>query len=270
MKELPIRTEMWGDPYFVSLNKEEKLLWVYLLTNPSINIAGIMREGILLLAMHCSITPDEASSAMERFVTDKKVLYQDNFIFVTNWIEYHCYTERVRAGVDKCIDSIPEWFQSEVRDVLMGLDTHSSPIPVGIDTHVSKSNSKSEDNNNDNILKTKSNSDSKPEKIFDWELIKKVWNEFADMFDNIKAVNKITTTRKAKIKTRSGEGFDLIEKQPEVLEAITNSDFLQGKSGGRKWSINFDFLFHNDTNWVKIIEGGYGGKGGNSKGNAEF
>jgi len=29
-------------------------------------------------------------------------------------------------------------------------------------------------------------------------------------------------------------------------------------------------FIHNDTNWVKVIEGGYGGKGGNSKGRAEF
>jgi len=266
MKQLSIKTNMWADPWVLSLNKEEKLLWVYLMTNPSINIAGIMREGVPILAMYCSLTNDEVTSAMERFVADKKVLYQDNFIFVINWIGHHCYNPSVMVGAKACIADVPEWFRSEIEVTLGGVYTISTPSPGGVDTHVNSNSN----NINNNTLNTKSNSDSKPEKTFDWELIKETWNKIAAEFDNIKAVNKITTTRKAKIKTRSEEGFDLIEKQADVLKAITDSDFLQGKSGGRRWSISFDFLFHNDTNWVKIIEGGYGGNGGNGKGNAEF
>ena len=266
MKQLSIKTEMWADPWFVPLNREEKLLWVYLITNPVINIAGIMREDINLLAFHCSIDVDDAKAAMDKFVTDKKVLYQDNFIFVINWMEYHCYNPSVLVGAKACIADVPDWFRAEIEVTLGGVDTVLTPSPGGVDTHVNSNSN----NINNNILNTKSNSDSKPEKTFDWELIKETWNKIAAEFDNIKAVNKITTTRKAKIKTRSEEGFDLIEKQADVLKAITDSDFLQGKSGGRRWSISFDFLFHNDTNWVKIIEGGYGGNGGNGKGNAEF
>jgi len=264
MKQLSIKTNMWADPWFSSLNSEEMLLWVYLLSNPTINIAGIMREDINLLAFHCRIDSYAAKDAMDRFVTDGKILYKDNFIFIIKWMEYHCYSDKVINGAEACIAEVPVWFQSEIREALDSIDTLLIPYPDSIDTIYSNSNN----NINNNILNTKSNSDSKPEKIFDWELIKETWNKIATEFDNIKAVNKITTTRKAKIKTRSEEGFDLIEKQPEVLKAITNSDFLQGKSGGRKWSINFDFLFHNDTNWVKIIEGGYGG--GSGSGNAKF
>ena len=263
MKQLSISTNMWSDPYFVSLDCKEKLLWMYFLSNPVINIAGIMREGVKSLSMQCAIEDYEVEFIMEKFVADKKVLYQDNFIFVINWMEYHCYNPSVLVGAKACIADVPEWFRTEIEVTLGGVDTILTPSPGGVDTHVNSNSN----NINNNTLNTKSNSDSKPEKAFDWELIKETWNKIATEFDNIKAVNKITTTRKAKIKTRSEEGFDLIEKQPEVLEAITNSDFLQGKSGGRKWSITFGFLFHNDTNWVKIIEGGYGG---NSNKNAKF
>ena len=87
--------------------------------------------------------------------------------------------------------------------------------------------------------------------------------EIADMWNsicpNLPKVEKITDKRKAKIPIRVKEmgGWD---KAKPILENIflkvRQSKFLNGDNN-RAWKCNFDWVFENGSNWVKIYEGNY-------------
>jgi len=85
-------------------------------------------------------------------------------------------------------------------------------------------------------------------------IIVEKWNEFC-FYNNLSKVLKVTEKRKKAIIKRTKDSnfdFDLI------LKKISQSDWLLGKSSN--WCVTFDWIFENDGNFVKILEGNYQNK----------
>lgn len=81
-----------------------------------------------------------------------------------------------------------------------------------------------------------------------------VWNSFAKE-NNLSQIIKLSNKRKKSIKARIKEPeFDLFN----ILEKIKNSNFLIGNNE-RGWKVDFDFVFGNANNYLKILEGKYDG-----------
>ena len=89
------------------------------------------------------------------------------------------------------------------------------------------------------------------EEKFDVVAVVKLWNGHTTSFSKVKALSK---TRKEKIKLRIKE-WGSKERYIALLDAAEASDFC--KSGS--W-FNFDWLIHNDNNWVKLEAGNYRNK----------
>lgn len=78
-------------------------------------------------------------------------------------------------------------------------------------------------------------------------------------------VISLNDTRRKHITARWNEwGKDdeqRFEKARAVFTEIEKSDFLTGRTNSeRKWTCTFDWIFQNDGNWVKILEGVYRNK----------
>lgn len=80
---------------------------------------------------------------------------------------------------------------------------------------------------------------------------------------DLPSLQGLSETRRAKIKSRWAKiksrwaefGGDPMATYKALLGKIRASRFLQGKTG--KWRAKFDWLFENDTNWRKVLEGQY-------------
>ena len=84
-----------------------------------------------------------------------------------------------------------------------------------------------------------------------------MWNETADKVPGMPKVAKLTDERKRKIaqRIREMDGKDIgkaMETYASVLDKIPQSSFFT-----EKWQPDFDWLFVNGSNWVKILEGNY-------------
>jgi uncharacterized protein YdaU (DUF1376 family) len=66
---------------------------------------------------------------------------------------------------------------------------------------------------------------------------------------------RLTDARKTKIKIRLAEAGSM-EKLCELFRKMEASRFLKGDNP-RGWKATFDWLFENEKNWVKVIEGNY-------------
>ncbi|MCP4019877.1 MAG: hypothetical protein GY735_27650, partial [Delftia sp.] len=77
------------------------------------------------------------------------------------------------------------------------------------------------------------------------------WNKFAQRY-GLPRVEKLTSSRKSRIKSRLAEGFDW----DKILSKISESSFLRGDNN-RNWKVFFDWLFVNENNWLKVAEGHY-------------
>ena len=89
-----------------------------------------------------------------------------------------------------------------------------------------------------------------------YDRIRDLWNETCKGFNNVHTLSK---SRKAKISVRVTE-MGGVEKAMETIEKlfrkVSESKFLNGDND-RLWKASFDWLFENDKNWVKVMEGNY-------------
>lgn len=69
-------------------------------------------------------------------------------------------------------------------------------------------------------------------------------------------IRELNDDRKKKVKSRFGEMGKSYEKIGEVFHAVMESDFLTGKND-RGWAADFDWIFQNKNNWLKVLEGRY-------------
>ena len=77
------------------------------------------------------------------------------------------------------------------------------------------------------------------------------WNLFAKNF-GLAQVEIINDSRKKKFKVRIEEkGFDFVK----ILSKIQASNMLKGTDNN--WRVTFDWIFENDKNYLKILEGNY-------------
>lgn len=89
-----------------------------------------------------------------------------------------------------------------------------------------------------------------------YDRIRDLWNETCKSFNNVHTLSK---SRKAKIGVRVTE-MGGVEKAMQTIEKlfrkVSESKFLNGDND-RSWKASFDWLFENDKNWVKVMEGNY-------------
>lgn len=97
----------------------------------------------------------------------------------------------------------------------------------------------------------------KEEKIYPYQDIINLWSKKCG--DKLSRVVKLTESRKRKIRSRLDE-FGSQEEWMSTIEVLFDkvaaSDFLCGESD-KGWRASFDWLFENEKNWVKVIEGNY-------------
>lgn len=98
--------------------------------------------------------------------------------------------------------------------------------------------------------------EDKNKKYIEWEKILVIWN---DLPSPIKPIKAITERRKDKVKARVNSLSLTIEDIIQAINNIKRSTFLQGKNG-KQWIVDFDWIFKNDTNFTKVLEGRYNDK----------
>ena len=89
-----------------------------------------------------------------------------------------------------------------------------------------------------------------------YDRIRDLWNETCKGFNNVHTLSK---SRKAKISVRvteMGAVDEAMETSEKLFRKVSESKFLNGDND-RSWKASFDWLFENDKNWVKVMEGNY-------------
>lgn len=109
-----INTNFWKDSYIVDLETDEKLLFLYLLTNPQTNIAGIYELSIREMAFDTDIDKKRIAEIMLKFEKDHKLVYINGWVALNNWIKHQSKNPKVATGIQRIVDNLPEWLQNKL------------------------------------------------------------------------------------------------------------------------------------------------------------
>jgi len=104
-----IDSGMWEDPFFFDLTKDQRYLWMYILTCPKSNIAGIYEIGKLeQIAFATKLNIFEIEEHLKFFEKEKKAKYSNYWIGIRNFIKHQRQSHTIMKGIQTLLDDSPE------------------------------------------------------------------------------------------------------------------------------------------------------------------
>lgn len=248
-KQVQFDTGFWRHPDIAPLTTVQKLVYIYLITCPDRTVSGIFPISPINIAHDTFIPLEQVTLGLTHLEAKEKIYWDDknNIVFLKNGLRRNTGSRRdlIARSIhkDMVVETVlwDQWHEiyggqlSELEEYQPGMTT--APTRKRGDPEI------------DALLKQVSND----------------WNSFVcddDAGSIIPQINSINTQRRVQIIKRIKD-----DKMPykKVFEKIRNSDFLTGRKPSEKnpdWKATFDWIFKNNTNWQKVLEGNYDNKNG--------
>ena len=104
-----IHVSIWKDEWFLELGPEEKLLFIYLFSNESTNLAGFYKIALKVICFETGLDPGFVDKTLDKFAGLKKVFYGEGVVWVVNMRRYHeTSSSKVQIRIAKDLSEIPD------------------------------------------------------------------------------------------------------------------------------------------------------------------
>lgn len=107
-KQRMVNTRFWDDSYVAELTPIEKLLFLYLLTNPLTNICGVYELPIKRIFFDTGIQEGEVVKTLKKFQEDGKIVYEGSWVGIKNFIKHQTINPKVRQGIILGLEKAPK------------------------------------------------------------------------------------------------------------------------------------------------------------------
>lgn len=122
-----INTKFWTDGYVLDqLNPIDKLLFLYLITNPYTDISGVYELPLKVMAVETGIDKENIEKVIiPRFMKDGKVLYQDGWIAIKNFHKHQSLNPKVQLGIEAGLKKAPKTLRVFMEGDSLSIDDDS-------------------------------------------------------------------------------------------------------------------------------------------------
>lgn len=103
-----IHVSIWKDSWFIDLEPDAKLLFIYLFSNELASLAGIYKIPIKVIAFETGLPLDYVVDCLKEFERAGKVFYQDGIVWIKKMREYNKGSAKVQTRIDADLDQIPD------------------------------------------------------------------------------------------------------------------------------------------------------------------
>jgi len=121
-----VNTEFWDDTKIRKLKLDEKLMYLYLLTNPLTNICGIYEISTDRMAFDTGIEEDRVIEILKKFSKGKRVKYSQGHIAIRKFIKHQAKNSKIRIGIETLLKEAPKPLAQWVEGYAM--DSSSRPM----------------------------------------------------------------------------------------------------------------------------------------------
>lgn len=256
-KQRVVRDEIWDDDWFFDLSSDEKLVWLFLLTNPRGNIAGIYKLNKKWAALATGLDSKTFNTILKKFVKDSKIIDAESWIGLLNFHKHLAYRNdsvaqgilrlyKERTGCPQALDSLWVTLLNSTLLYLSVSEDKSSPlrdelktILMGWKSHNENAHSDdlpSVDMDSGQVIEEKKKSKSQAPVVFD--LFKEILGSRSTNW----LINK--TQRKAAENLLTDKGVDKIKNALEFYKENQDSEYCP------RISSPFDL----DSKWENLKE----------------
>ncbi|MEM4271441.1 MAG: hypothetical protein QXO70_05115, partial [Candidatus Pacearchaeota archaeon] len=110
-----VNTKFWDDNYICGLDPVEKLVFLYLITNPKTNICGCYEIQLKRVAFDTGVDIATIKNILDRFEKDNKIKQFGDFVYIRNFMKNQAINPKVLRGMRKEILSLPDEIQNVVK-----------------------------------------------------------------------------------------------------------------------------------------------------------
>lgn len=116
MKTRIIHTRIWTDSFFESLSPQEKLLFIFFITNENIGLTGAYECTDRAIAYHTGLSSGEITKGKEKFKQNFE--FVDSWVYLKNAVKYQNYksNEKLLKAYTKEFDSLPVKVQKLIKN----------------------------------------------------------------------------------------------------------------------------------------------------------
>ena len=119
-----IHVRIWKDEWFLDLEPQEKLLFIYLFSNESASLAGIYKIPLKVICFETGLEQKYIIDTLSKFSKHGKAFYEDGIVMVSNMRRYHeTKSPKVQSKIVEDISMIPDCPLK--KRYLYGIDTSS-------------------------------------------------------------------------------------------------------------------------------------------------
>lgn len=102
-----VSTSFWSDPFIEDLTPNEKLLFLYLITNDKTNMLGIYEVSIKKISFDTGLNKDVIEKALKEFERLSKVKYIKNHIVLVNFMKHQNYNTNMKKSAIGIYNELP-------------------------------------------------------------------------------------------------------------------------------------------------------------------
>jgi hypothetical protein len=263
-----IQCKFWKDSQVMdNFTPEDKLFWIYLLTNEYTTLIGVYKFIKKIVAFEIGYSVETIDNLIKRFETFHKLIKYDNDtkeVAILNWGKYNlrkggrpiicCIESEIKKIENKSLIKLVAYNSKEhvSKDILEVLLKYNIDINIKMDIDIDMYMEMEMEMKHVGVVASEHVDEhvKKDECIAD--KIMKLWNEVCISYQK---VVMISSSRKEMIDNiySSLKDIELIKQAFVKIEA---SSFCKGDNE-KKWKASFDWIISNDTNLIKVLEGKY-------------
>ena len=113
MKYRQIETNFWEDNYIITLTNLERLFFLYLFTNPKVNMCGIYELPDKIICYTLDLTLSDLGLLKAKLEKDNKFYFYRGWVFIINFSKHNMYSpaKPVVASFVKDYNNIPSYIK---------------------------------------------------------------------------------------------------------------------------------------------------------------
>ncbi len=141
-----INTKFWDDSYVINLDPIEKLLFLYLITNPLTSICGIYEVALRRVAFDTGIDSEMVKKILDRYENDGKMKYENGWLAIRNFIKHQKQSDKkedkINIGIKLALENSPltlkEWLTSPLKPLTTPLNYSNTNLNTNPNSNTNK------------------------------------------------------------------------------------------------------------------------------------